>query len=83
MVKTECKDKNTGNKDEINIGKLTLVDLAGSERAGGQKGNKLNEGSKINKSLLALGNCIQVLADSNSKNVFVPYRESKLTRLLK
>jgi kinesin family member 18/19 len=57
--------------------------LAGSERAGGQKGARQIEGSKINKSLLALGNCIQVLADPNTKNSFVPYRESKLTRLLK
>lgn len=65
------------------MGKLTLVDLAGSERAGGQKGARQIEGAKINKSLLALGNCIQVLAENSSKSAFVPYRESKLTRLLK
>lgn len=59
------------------------MDLAGSERAGGQKGTRQIEGAKINKSLLALGNCIQVLADSTTKGTFVPYRESKLTRLLK
>jgi kinesin family member 18/19 len=82
-VKTESRDKAQGVKEETSIGKLSLVDLAGSERAGGQKGTRQIEGAKINKSLLALGNCIQVLADSTSKNIFVPYRESKLTRLLK
>jgi len=61
-----------------------LVDLAGSERAGAQKGARQLEGSKINKSLLALGNCIQVLGETSGlKATFIPYRESKLTRLLK
>ena len=42
------------------------------------------EGANINRSLLALGNCINILADKNRKlNAFVPYRDSKLTRLLK
>lgn len=42
------------------------------------------EGANINRSLLALGNCINILADRNRKlNAFVPYRDSKLTRLLK
>lgn len=46
------------------------------------------EGANINKSLLALGNCINILADSskknmNSSNVHIPYRDSKLTRILK
>ena len=41
------------------------------------------EGANINKSLLALGNCINILADKNKKGNFVPYRDSKLTRLLK
>lgn len=84
IVKTEAKDRAPGLKEETNFGRLTLVDLAGSERAGGQKGVRQLEGAKINKSLLALGNCIQVLGESaNSRNPFVPYRESKLTRLLK
>jgi kinesin family protein 18/19 len=82
LVKTESKDKAQGAKEETSIGKLTLVDLAGSERAG-VKGARQIEGAKINKSLLALGNCIQILADPTSKNAFVPFRESKLTRLLK
>lgn len=62
LVRTESKDKAQGIKEETGVGKLTLVDLAGSERAGGQKGARQIEGAKINKSLLALGNCIQVLA---------------------
>ena len=41
------------------------------------------EGANINKSLLALGNCINILADKTKKGLFVPYRDSKLTRLLK
>ena len=41
------------------------------------------EGANINKSLLALGNCINILSDAKKKGSFVPYRDSKLTRLLK
>ncbi|CAI2383570.1 unnamed protein product [Moneuplotes crassus] len=73
--------------------KLTLVDLAGSEKEDQedcvQNKHRL-EGSNINKSLLALGNCIKILSQlkskagkSNHKGKFVPYRDSKLTRLLK
>lgn len=43
----------------------------------------LAEGACINKSLLALGNCINILSDRQKKNAFVPFRDSKLTRLLK
>ena len=43
----------------------------------------MQEGSNINKSLLALGNCINTLSDPNKKNGFVPYRDSKLTRIMK
>lgn len=43
----------------------------------------MQEGSNINKSLLSLGNCINILSDKNKKGSFVPYRDSKLTRLLK
>ena len=62
--------------------KLSMIDLAGSERgaATGCSGVRFKEGSNINKSLLALGNCINALADGLR---FVPYRDSKLTRLLK
>ena len=64
------------------ISKLSLVDLAGSERAKDtqNRGMRFFEGGNINKSLLALGNCIKALASGGS---FVPYRDSKLTRLLK
>ena len=41
------------------------------------------EGSNINKSLLALANCIKILANPAQRNSFIPYRDSKLTRLLK
>jgi len=64
--------------------KLTFCDLAGSERAAiaNNKGIRQKEGQNINRSLLALGNCINNLS-MNKKNAFVPYRDSKLTRLLK
>ncbi|KAL0236681.1 hypothetical protein PCE1_000079 [Barthelona sp. PCE] len=66
--------------------KLSLVDLAGSERAARTKnrGQRLVEGGNINRSLLALSNCINALARrGKKKSVHVPYRNSKLTRLLK
>lgn len=63
-------------------GKLFLTDLAGSERAKKTKnrGKRLQEGAHINRSLLALGNCINALAAGSR---YVNYRDSKLTRLLK
>lgn len=70
---------------QIVYAKFCLVDLAGSERAllSDVKGIRMTEGANINKSLLALGNCINILSDNNKKGAFVPYRDSKLTRLLK
>jgi len=64
---------------------LSLIDLAGSERGTvtENRGLRLREGAKINRSLLALANCINALGDKTKKGVFVPYRDSKLTRLLK
>ncbi|CAG9315874.1 unnamed protein product [Blepharisma stoltei] len=61
---------------------LFLVDLAGSERVKKSKavGSRLDEAKNINLALLALGNCIQALADKKAK--YVPFRDSKLTRLL-
>lgn len=63
---------------------LSIIDLAGSERASStkNKGVRLNEGANINKSLLALGNCINALCDTR-RSPHIPYRDSKLTRLLK
>lgn len=58
------------------IGKLSLIDLAGSERGTvtENRGLRLMEGAKINRSLLALANCINALGDKNKKGFFVPYR---------
>lgn len=81
----ECKDRAPGTVSNIKVSKLSLVDLAGSERAANTKnsGKRLVEGANINRSLLALGNCINALAEKGHKGNFVPYRDSKLTRLLK
>lgn len=64
--------------------KINLVDLAGSERAAktGATGDRLKEGAAINKSLSALGNVINMLAAGKTKGGHIPYRDSKLTRLL-
>ncbi|KAL4179996.1 hypothetical protein AMTRI_Chr13g122990 [Amborella trichopoda] len=67
-------------------GKLALVDLAGSERASetNSGGQKLRDGANINRSLLALANCINALGKHQKKGLaYVPYRNSKLTRILK
>ncbi|KAH8739392.1 kinesin heavy chain [Cryptosporidium ryanae] len=66
----------------IKVGKLFLVDLAGSEKISktGAEGLTLDEAKTINKSLSCLGNVINALTD-NTKN-YVPYRDSKLTRIL-
>lgn len=78
------------NKETAIESKLSLIDLAGSERASAtnNRGARLQEGANINKSLLALANCINALSenanagnDRRSKNV--RYRDSKLTHLLK
>ncbi|XP_050008253.1 kinesin-like protein KIF13B isoform X2 [Alexandromys fortis] len=80
----DVKSGTSGEK----VGKLSLVDLAGSERATktGAAGDRLKEGSNINKSLTTLGLVISALADQGAgknKNKFVPYRDSVLTWLLK
>uniref|UniRef100_A0A670HU01 Kinesin family member 13B n=1 Tax=Podarcis muralis TaxID=64176 RepID=A0A670HU01_PODMU len=80
----DAKSGTSGEK----VGKLSLVDLAGSERATktGAAGDRLKEGSNINKSLTTLGLVISALADQaagKNKNKFVPYRDSVLTWLLK
>ena len=68
--------------NHIRVGKLNLVDLAGSERQAktGAAGTRLKEATKINLSLSALGNVISALVDG--KSTHIPYRDSKLTRLL-
>lgn len=71
--------------EERTIATLSIIDLAGSERAAAttNMGQRMVEGANINKSLLALGNCINSLCESGGAVRHVPYRNSKLTRLLK
>uniref|UniRef100_A0AAQ5Z0F0 Kinesin motor domain-containing protein n=1 Tax=Amphiprion ocellaris TaxID=80972 RepID=A0AAQ5Z0F0_AMPOC len=80
-------DLQSGTSGE-KVSKLSLVDLAGSERAAktGAAGERLKEGSNINKSLSTLGLVISALAEQGAgknKSKFVPYRDSVLTWLLK
>ncbi|XP_068173258.1 kinesin-like protein KIF18A [Antennarius striatus] len=79
------QDKTASLNPHVCIAKMSLIDLAGSERASttNAKGARLREGANINRSLLALGNVINALADPKSKKTHIPYRDSKLTRLLK
>ncbi|XP_055607885.1 kinesin-like protein KIF18A [Uranotaenia lowii] len=79
QVHIRMVDKTTGQKKTV---KLSMIDLAGSERAASTKGIgiRFKEGANINKSLLALGNCINKLADGLKH---IPYRDSNLTRILK
>ena len=83
QVYVRQKDKAGGTVVGCHVAKLSLIDLAGSERAivTRNRGARFREGANINRSLLALGNCINALAEGKSK--FVNYRDSKLTRLLK
>ncbi|CAO2640690.1 Chromosome-associated kinesin KIF4 [Lemmus lemmus] len=80
-ISIEQRKKN--DKNSSFRSKLHLVDLAGSERQKKTKaeGNRLREGININRGLLCLGNVISALGD-DKKGSFVPYRDSKLTRLL-
>jgi hypothetical protein len=76
-----------GEEQHIKAGKLNLVDLAGSERQSKTEavGERLKEAQKINLSLSALGNVISALVVASQKgkgDVHIPYRDSKLTRLL-
>ena len=84
FVETAVNNKQVNSKKEstIRMGKLNLVDLAGSEKQKrtGSTGVRFREATKINLSLSALMNVITSLVDGKSKHV--PYRDSKLTRLL-
>ncbi|XP_075637404.1 kinesin-like protein KIN-7O isoform X3 [Castanea sativa] len=86
----ESRDKNedediNNSCDAVRVSVLNLVDLAGSERAAktGAEGVRLREGSHINKSLMTLGTVIKKLSEgAESQGGHVPYRDSKLTRIL-
>ena len=84
QVNVSQKDRNADINEPHTMATLSIIDLAGSERASATKnrGERLLEGANINKSLLSLGSCINALCDPRKKN-HVPYRNSKLTRLLK
>ncbi|KAL5269991.1 hypothetical protein ACHWQZ_G003463 [Mnemiopsis leidyi] len=81
-ITIERCDQGLDGKGHLRMGKLHLVDLAGSERQAktGATGKRLKEATKINLSLSTLGNVISALVDGKSSHV--PYRDSKLTRLL-
>uniref|UniRef100_A0A9L0IWI0 Kinesin-like protein n=1 Tax=Equus asinus TaxID=9793 RepID=A0A9L0IWI0_EQUAS len=82
VITIECSEVGLDGENHIRVGKLNLVDLAGSERQAktGAQGERLKEATKINLSLSALGNVISALVDG--KSTHIPYRDSKLTRLL-
>lgn len=84
QINVSQKDRNADVNEPHTMATLSIIDLAGSERASATKnrGERLIEGANINKSLLALGGCINALCDPRKRN-HVPYRNSKLTRLLK
>ena len=77
------QQKNT-KTDATKLGKLFCCDLAGSEKIAKTEaeGQTLEEAKMINKSLSALGNVINALTEQKSKGNFIPYRDSKLTRIL-
>ncbi len=75
-------------EEHSKVSKINLIDLAGSERsdAAGTSGQRLREGSAINRSLHTLGKVISILAEKGSgrkRSVFIPYRDSVLTWILK
>lgn len=84
IVSVRQRNRVDGIHQQLRVGKMFLIDLAGSERAANtqNRGKRMVEGAHINRSLLALGNCINALSDKNVSK-YVNYRDSKLTRLLK
>ncbi|GAX10308.1 kinesin family member 4/21/27 [Fistulifera solaris] len=85
---TQTAQMQNSDVEVTTTSRFTFVDLAGSERLKktGAEGTRAKEGIKINEGLLALGNVINALADDErlleGKKMHVPYRQSKLTRLL-
>uniref|UniRef100_A0A914HXT9 Kinesin motor domain-containing protein n=1 Tax=Globodera rostochiensis TaxID=31243 RepID=A0A914HXT9_GLORO len=82
VITVECSETDQDGQTHIRVGRLNLVDLAGSERQSktGSEGQRFREATRINLSLSALGNVISALSDQSSAHI--PYRDSKLTRLL-
>ncbi|XP_054154373.1 kinesin-like protein KIF18A [Oppia nitens] len=90
QISLKKQEYSSSQEMSIQVSKMSLIDLAGSERATtAYKTNRSKglqrEGGNINKSLLALGNCITALAatDPRKKQTYIPYRGSKLTLLLR
>uniref|UniRef100_A0AAQ4NX01 Kinesin-like protein KIF14 n=1 Tax=Gasterosteus aculeatus aculeatus TaxID=481459 RepID=A0AAQ4NX01_GASAC len=87
MTQTQTEFVEGEEHDHSITSRINLVDLAGSERcnSAGTSGDRLREGASINKSLLTLGKVISALSEQalTRKKVFIPYRESVLTWLLK
>lgn len=81
-ITLERSELGPDNKQHIRVGKLNMVDLAGSERIEktGAQGDRLKEATKINLSLSTLCHVIYSLTDP--KSTYIPFRDSKLTRLL-
>ncbi|KAM4016765.1 kinesin-like protein KIF18B [Anomaloglossus baeobatrachus] len=85
QIYVKQQNRTASINQDIRVAKMSLIDLAGSERASSTnaKGERQREGANINRSLLALINVINALADAKNKKAHIPYRDSKLTRLLK
>ncbi|XP_028806944.1 kinesin-like protein KIN-7N [Neltuma alba] len=87
VIESKGKDSNSCDymtSDAVRVSVLNLVDLAGSERIAktGAGGVRLKEGKHINKSLMILGNVINKLSEGSKQRGHIPYRDSKLTRIL-
>jgi hypothetical protein len=83
-IQSEIRDDSEGGFPLVKHGKICFVDLAGTEKVKDTKvtGDSLSEANNINKSLLCLGNCIQALGNPKKAGSHLPFRESKLTKLL-
>lgn len=81
-ITVETSKTGADGRQRVKVGRLHLVDLAGSERQSKTEavGQRLKEATKINLSLSTLGNVISALVDRKSSHI--PYRNSKLTRIL-
>ncbi|XP_015683455.1 kinesin-like protein KIF27 [Protobothrops mucrosquamatus] len=82
---TECAQNSPQSSGQQIASKFHFVDLAGSERVTktGNTGERFKESIQINSGLLALGNVISALGDPKRKNAHIPYRDTKITRILK